>query len=430
MYRRRVCGGVHRDHRRRHLDRPPSYKVGGVSGRHVLLVCSNDTHVRMFAPVVTALARRKASTTMVTLDAFYGQGANRAADELGLAATTLQRPGGPLTGRHFYRRRTTAIWRDVLASKKGVDRILDEAGPDALVVGNDFGLIEKLFLERASRLPAKTILVQDGKLAAHRPRERSIESSLLRGAKRVFSPLLSAAGLRYLAASEYGEWGADTMCATGERGYQLLRARAGAGSEVITTGQPRYDALGTLIPLAQSRAREGSVVTMLTTPFSMSGLGDEPQRRQDELVVQLEQELTATNRVLWVKPHPRESEERYRRLCRRPATRIQTGDAGETLARSDAAVIGISTVIEEAGLLGCPVVVPGSLVHGSRFAEHLPDPATYPRFESAQEAVETLDRVFNAQLPLAEQQSAQVRHQVQFDLGRPAADAVANALLR
>ena len=91
---------------------------------------------------------------------------------------------------------------------------------------------------------------------------------------------------------------------------------------------------------------------------------------------------------LVVKPHPREDRAAYRAIS--DITIWDGASPSELLARARAAIVGISTVVEEASLMGVPVLALGHSVHGERFATRLPDPKAYPRIESASALVEQI----------------------------------------
>ncbi|HEY3523247.1 MAG TPA: hypothetical protein VGK63_06060 [Candidatus Limnocylindrales bacterium] len=397
-------------------------------GIDVLMLCSNATHVTMFAPVLAALESRGLTAELLSLDAYYGQGAVERALELGLPVRTLRRRGGSLTGG-FYDRKTIYVWRDVIAARRPVIEALADP-PTTVVAGNDFGLVEKLVLAQARSQSVGTVLVQDGRLSPAREGPASAGSWARWTVKRGISAALEQIGLGGLASSRYGEWGADVVCAAGHAGASLLRSRARSRtSRVVVTGQPRYDALLPLMPQRHAwDAAKRSIVSMFTTPFAADRLGTTEQENQEALAAELATAVRAAGHRFVVKPHPRESRARYAQLLG-PGD-VSGASANELLALSTVAIVGISSVVEEAGLLGVPVVVPGVVVHGQRFDRRLPDPRTYPRFESAEEVARLLEPSARSELRrLTETQSRQVGLEIAFDPISPAAEAVANAIL-
>lgn len=392
------------------------------------VVCSNDTQVRMFAPVVEALRERRTTVALMSLDSFYGQGATGAAREFGLDVLEPAAAGGPDAQGGFYTRPVLRIWRDVINARPTIDRALGEMDVDRIVLGNDSGLIEKLVIAMSfARSVGRTILVQDGRLAEGRPKAAGLAGRLVRTAKRSLSRPLRWVGAPYLASSEYGEGGAAIICASGSRSARLLARRSRGTARVLVTGQPRYDRLVGM--LRDRSAGSLSVVAICTTPFRAAGLGSEPQRRQDEMIEGLHRRLPPNGMTVVVKPHPRESPEHYAALV--GEANVYGGDPAAVLAEADVAIIGISTLVEEAAILGCPVLTPGTFLHGERFTSLLPDPDAFP-------AIDTLPAMETAILQLADagrriqlarrQQTAMVE-EAAFSPEHPAAEQVADAIL-
>jgi hypothetical protein len=379
----------------------------------IALVCSNDTHVHMLAPVAQRLIQLGEAPMLVPLDGFYRQHAGDVAARTGLPVAA-PRPSRSPPGA-FYRRPAPLVWQDVLAARRPVRDLLRRLAAERVVVGNDTGLIEKLVLAEATRAGSRSVLVQDGRLSAATLRAGGLGAAALGVVKRTLSPVLRSAGAADLAASPYGAGGSDLICAAGARSAELLRHRARALSRVVVTGQPRFDRLAPL--LRSSQPPDVQRIAMFTTPFAHAGLGCDPQRAQGEAVAALRELLSARGIELIVKPHPRED----------PAA----GDPIEELRRAQLAIIGASTVLEEAAILGCPVIVPGHLIHGNRFTALLPDPQRFPRFDRLDEVAPLLERLAPsaARQALTDEQRAAIAQDVYFDPTRPAAAAVAEAIL-
>ncbi|MGH2428166.1 MAG: hypothetical protein ACRDGV_04660, partial [Candidatus Limnocylindria bacterium] len=359
-------------------------------------------------------------------DPFYAQEVESVAFELGLQVVVpawTTRHGGS-----FYARSAAAVWRDVLSARPPVDDALRQTSADRLVVGNDWGLIEKLVLHRSVfHGIQRRILVQDGRLTDVELRASTVSQRAVQLAKRGISPFLRRAQLPYLGASRYGESGVEVICATGPKSADLLGRRSAGRSRVLVTGQPRYDRLRSFLrDRAADRLRS---VVAFTTPFEAAGLGSAPQIRQHEAISSIASLLAARDIRLTVKPHPREEPERYARLV--GADHVTIGDPAAVMAGADLAIIGISTLIEEAGLLGCPVIVPGALIHGAAFDAALPDQAIYPRFDdpAGADALLTGLNDASARADLASRQAAVIIDDVAFSQERPAAALVADAIL-
>jgi hypothetical protein len=400
----------------------PGAPAGG-TGAQILFLASTVTHVESFAPVIAVLAARGVGATVLTLDRWYGYGAWRAARDRGLRVVEATDPGAP--ARPFYRRGTLAIWRDVLAAHGPMAAVLGRSGARTIVVGNDSGLLEKLALTIAGRYRWRRILVQDGRLA-DQPRPSRLSARSRATLRAAASAALRIIGLPYLAASAYGSGDLSAICAAGPGGAATLSRRARRGVAVIITGQPRYDRLGVV---GAQDATDG-LVALFTSPFTLDGYGPGPQHAQTALAADLAGRLRSVGRTLAIKPHPREDASGYAAAIRHGAE-VWSGDAADLLRDSTVAIIGLSTLVEEAVILGRPVVVPGALVHSGPLESLLPDRTAFPRFESVAEAVDLVTRLTSGaeRERVLAAQSAGIAGQVSIDPDRPAAVRVADVVL-
>jgi hypothetical protein len=273
-----------------------------------------------------------------------------------------------------------------------------------------------------------TVLLQDGRLVERRPRRATLGRKSYDVTKLLLSPVLRRIGLPFLGASNQGSSGLTLICATGQQSARLLQRRAGRQTVVVMTGQPRYDDIVAASLHARTLGR-GRLVSMFTTPFIATGLGQDSQLAQEALAADLQRAILAEGGTFILKAHPRESRDRYVQLVGRDAVAQSDALPHEILAMSSAAILGMSTVIEEAGILMCPVLVPGFVLHARRFDAHLPPSDTYPRFESPIEAVKILRSIWSDDArTLAAKQNEAVQEWVTFSPERPAAAAVAKAI--
>jgi hypothetical protein len=388
-----------------------------------VFVCSNDTHALLFEPIARTLASRGWLIRAMSLDQFYAQGATSSLATLGLPVVEVRRNRGAL-GSSFYDRNIGAIWRDVLEARRPIRQQLVQSDPSVVVLGNDRGLLEKLVIRSARRLGYRTVLVQDGLIAATQPRPASTMDRMRGVARRFGSRILHRLGIDYLASSRYGQGGADVVCVTGPITRQTVLDLGVSERRVVVTGQPRYDSLAQ-IPRAPTKGR----VVWFTTPFQMARLGLGAQLRQLALAHELANELYEQGWHLIVKPHPREVAEAYETQIA-PHGAVSMVSAGEALAEAEVAIVGISSVVEEASLLRVPVVVPGRTLHGDRFEAVLPPADRFPRFESAAEAAAlcTVLTTGDGRQALLAGQRAYVDGLVSVDPKRPAAARVADVI--
>jgi len=394
-----------------------------MTGRRVTLVVSNDTQVRMFAPVVRVLEAGGSVATLLGLDAYYGQRVAAEASAQGLEVQIVPRPRGEVVGGGFYHRPTVAVWADVIGARRMMRMAMRASRPDTVVVANDRGLLEKVALLEARRVGARTVLVQDGRMAP-RPSPSTLVARIRSRFKAGVSAVLRAMGFPFLAASEYGASGVDLICASGSASARLLGGRARGRSRVVVTGQPRYDAI------ARSPANEPRIdAAMITTPFERAGLGRAYQDRQMAVALALSQWAQQHGRRFVIQPHPREDPTPYREALGEQF--IASTAPRELLTASNVAVIGMSTMIEEAAMLGCPVVVPGAIVHGRQFDALLPPEDVYPRCDSVDQLITWLERTRDPgeRAHLLDGQLAHVDEEVDWRSETPAAERVAAAIL-
>ncbi len=385
----------------------------------VVLVCSNAIHASMFMPVARSLDSHPIPVSFLALDLHYRGGADdRLSGLRGQDVAQMPRLTGPLRGS-FYARSTLSIWRDVMAVRTWTRRYLADRAPKVVVVGNDYGLLEKLVLTEALRSGAATVLVQDGVLGERsRPNPDGLRQRAVRGARQALSPLVRRAGYPFLAASDYGRFGATIVCASGDSGRRYFLSVGVEGRTVLITGQPRYDYLLGFRSGA-SRSNRSVEVAYFSTPFALQGLGSEPQHLQEAMISQLRVALGRVGRQLTVRRHPQEG----------PPS--DPSEPAEILRDVNVAIIGISSVLEEAVLAGVPVIVPGAVVHGSRFEAFLPPRPAFPRFESADEAVDLIeqleDRGYRGHV--LEAQASHMSRELFVDRTCGAAPRVASAIL-
>ena len=120
----------------------------------------NDEWAKMRIPF-PARSALTARTTAVPLDPWYGQDAGPALDAHGLASEPV--PGrAPRPSADFYARPSPLVIREAMRARGPLAEHLARLRPDVLVVGNDRGLLEKVALDAARTLGARTVLLQDG----------------------------------------------------------------------------------------------------------------------------------------------------------------------------------------------------------------------------------------------------------------------------
>lgn len=392
--------------------------------RAVLFVCSNDTHVRTFSPVVELLRARGSRISIVSLDNYYSQGATAQARGCGLVADHVGRGVAIARTSSFYRRSPMRIVSDVIRLRPVIRAFLRAHPIDVVVVGNDRGIIERAWLTEAHNGGCKTVLIQDG-LLSRRSSRAGMRGVFTYRLKRAIGMLMALVGASAYGPALYGASGATYICASGPESAELLLERATSRSRVVVTGQPRYDGL---IPGDFRTTPLFKRLVVFTTPFAHAGLGEEAQRLQLEMVEGLCRRAVESGWSVLVKPHPRENADCYRALL---GPECVTADSPSLLLRAAmAAVVGISTVVEEAAILGCPVIVPGS-PRNPAIESLLPEASVYPRFANVDDVQTYLslladDRDWRSEL--VARQRAWMQARLTFGQGS-AASRIANLIL-
>ncbi len=120
--------------------------------------------------------------------------------------------------------------------------------PSVVVLGNDLGTLERLFIAEARRLGIPSLLVQEGVLAQH-------GEPLVRFSwpQRIAHAAMAWLGLRMPDPRPCGLNGADHIAVMGQAMAELLMRQGISQRQITVTGQPRYDLLyalkrGTAMP--------------------------------------------------------------------------------------------------------------------------------------------------------------------------------------
>ena len=106
--------------------------------------------------------------------------------------------------------------------------------------------------------------------------------------------------------------------------------------------------------------------------------------------------------------------------------------AAQVLATAEAAVVGISSVVDEAAILGVPVMVPAGPLADAGLEALLPPAVAYPRIASARDLVDQVlawrgDAV--ARTAAIERQGDTVRRRIRIDADHGAARRAATAIV-
>ncbi len=293
--------------------------------RTAWLLCSNSNHVKLLAPVARQLQAKGWKPTFISLDNFYGQGAARALRELGmdwLQVPTLT-PEGNWHERNDQQREP---WNAEAAEK--VPAMFEASAPQVLVVGNDTGFFEQLFIKTARHFKVRSLLLQEGVLRA---------------------PSLNA------GAKVMGDGGCDLVCTWGEGWAESLRTR-GIRSRIEVVGNPLFD-----LPLpAATGPVAGQTQIVLLIGQCFGKYGEYTLEQEHAVYEQLVRTILQRPQYRLVfKLHPQQSSKFYSELHQRLGQAFELMTSGESLASirsADLAVSVASTMALEAFRVGVPTL--------------------------------------------------------------------------
>lgn len=331
----------------------------------VLFVCSNQNHARMFTPVARRLIQREGiAVVWVALDSYYRHNAEAALLENGWSDFKhLPRPpeaqGTPWEGG------ARARVQVLLQGRKAVRALVHDAGPGAIVLGNDMGPLERLFIREGQARGIPSLLVQEGVIALHQgagtPRPPAH--------RRLAQTVMTALGLRLPDPKPYGQNGADRIAVMGPAMARWLQSQGVAREQIAVTGLPAHDRLyalkqGETQPesLAALEVPETDKIVLFSSQpylrYNMCGAAATLQIWQT--VIEGVRALGAGHHLV-AKLHPAEDLDFTRRWVGEDFppewTLVRDADVLGLIFRSDALVTVSSTTALEAIYLGKPTVI-------------------------------------------------------------------------
>ena len=364
-----------------------------------LWMASNRNHVHLFA---RALRERGPGDAVLSLDAYYAQGATQRASELGLPCIELPAPP-ELDGR--FGNLPWAQRRGLVPSLAWLCRAWFETRElDVLVAANDTGLVEECLLaaRRVWNVPA--LLVQEGDFGSDWHRDRKPGQKLI------------------------GEGGCEAIAVWGERGRRYAEA-LDIEAALLVTGCAKLPETGpTREGLRSSLGLAPDARVALLGLQCLERYGAAPPGRERSLYEATVKALLedASQHVL-VSPHPSHTpDERafYRGLCDREARThyVEDPDGGALLAACDVLVALHSTLLTEAAAVEVPAVCidPSELTREAP-AERVHDAGALARLCGSEGWLESLRaRLTPRQRTFADETYAEI--------GAPAASQLARAV--
>ncbi len=278
-----------------------------------------------------------------------------------------------------------------------VKKIIDREQPNMVVVGNDSGDMERLFIKYANSMGIPTLLVQDGILthgwwlkdiSASHPHLKFFFSLPWRLLKLLtnkrfswhqkfeilrFEPRYGAKG----KPGVYGHGESLRIAVFGSRTKELLTSEGVEPERIIVTGNPKFDRLYHYegINCKQRICQrwqipiENDFLILLTAGYVEVGVWSTEQRRQ--FILAITKAVTALpNTKLIIKLHPSEKESDYREIVKDlgyMSVICRDVDLGELLNACSLAISVSSTTALEAMALQKPVVMVNLFNPGSSF---------------------------------------------------------------
>lgn len=331
----------------------------------ILFVCSNQTHVRMFTPVARCLLQTAevAPIRWVALDRYYRQDAEKALRANGWAEyALLPRPagargtpweGGPLARMRVFRQ-----------GRRAVSEFLRDSPPGIVVLGNDIGTLERLFIEECRDLNIPSLLVQEGVFALHEGVPAQFSAP-----RRLLHKIMIGLGLRMSDPRPCGLNGAGRVAVMGDAVARWLTGHGVSPERIAVTGQPRYDFLHALRQGdAQPQSLEHlqlpdaqKIILFSSQPYLRYNMcGEAAARRVWQTVIDGVKGLGEGHHLI-AKLHPAEDLEWTRRwladIFPPEWTLTRDEDVFSLTFRADAVVTVVSTTALEALCLGKPVAL-------------------------------------------------------------------------
>jgi hypothetical protein len=279
--------------------------------KSVLFILNGINHARTFKPVIAELASRSGVNVKVIF--FFDRKSfpdmNGDYPLIDWLQEGLDKNYIPLREKYnnlpYYKR--LGIIRSI---RKQAKKLMSLAsGPVTLVVGSDFGYIEKIYMGEVHRSSGRVVLYQDGFLTRFSPHfdlmgDYSISNLAKVTLRNFLSQVTRWLGHNYLVVSKYGKGGADTVVVWGEHFRRVLLDRGIVPARIRTTGRL---GIHTIIPWIELRhhilqAEDGIVVTYFTTKYIKDKENISQMQDIQELIQLVRAILPAASIILKIHP--------------------------------------------------------------------------------------------------------------------------------
>ena len=182
----------------------------------ILFACSNENQVRIFEPVARAFERRGCRILFISFDSYYAQKASSLLNNLGLEF--LELPSIDRVSQWW----SLSVQEQLPYLQRAfaeVERLFTTQKPSVAIVGNDYGVLEQMFIRMAEAYNCRTVRIQDG-----------IQTFERFAVGQQMSPVL------------LGDGGCELYCLWSDALVDNARAR-GIGASFCASSNPRYDSL-------------------------------------------------------------------------------------------------------------------------------------------------------------------------------------------
>lgn len=293
-------------------------------GLDVLFVCSNSNHAKIFLQIAPVLREYGLSIGFLSLDSYYRQGSSPVLQDSAVFFVELQ---SPRIDFDWFSESSKNRFNFGRFAQSRIKNLLDASSPSVVVLGNDIGMIEQLFIGCSSDFGIKTILFQEG-IWNIGDMPRSTTNLVL------------------------GDGGCDAICVWGPLTAESLRGRGYAG-RIFVTGNPRFEE--GLKNLSEIRGKNLNNTVLITGQcFSKYGLVTKDQEFQFYTKL-FDDVLSFESFRVVFRPHPQQDVASYAEIVKERFLVDTSPDPFESILRSDVVLTVTSTTGTEALLLGKPV---------------------------------------------------------------------------
>jgi len=262
-------------------------KLNNTNG--ILFLPSNKNHVLLFKPIYEIL-KEKCQVVFLTQGSYKNEGADEKLTELNIQFKTLD----------DYK-------------KKDPTFILTREGIKVVVIGNDIDIIPQWFVNSASKLKIKSVLIQDGMLFEVHKNNKSFVKKLSNLTKHSSQKLFQLAVKLKLSnqygSITYGESNCTQIHVWGNQAKSYLLSKGIEKNKIVITGNPK------IFPKKienNSLNEKNNAKRILYVPTDLV----HTEILNEKVVLQMVDDLcsavtSVNNTELIIRPHPREETNFY-----------------------------------------------------------------------------------------------------------------------